>query len=80
MRGDLSTLCWMQSRTSFVNNNEENLVRIVYASINFKDVMIASGRLTIESTTERNSNSSIGLEFVGFNKTGQRIMGLCSTG
>ncbi|EFN63051.1 Fatty acid synthase [Camponotus floridanus] len=43
--------------------------------------MIASGRLTIESiTTERNNNSLIGMEFAGFNKTGQRIMGLCSTG
>ncbi|XP_025262580.1 fatty acid synthase-like [Camponotus floridanus] len=81
VRGDLSTLCWMQSRISFVNNNEENLVRVVYASINFRDVMIASGRLTIESiTTERNNNSLIGMEFAGFNKTGKRIMGLCSTG
>ncbi|XP_025266595.1 fatty acid synthase-like isoform X1 [Camponotus floridanus] len=81
VRGDLSTLCWMQSRISFVNNNKENLVRVVYASINFRDVMIASGRLAIESiTTERNNNSLIGMEFAGFNKTGQRIMGLCSTG
>lgn len=79
MRGDLSTLCWVQSRISFDNNDEENLVKVVYASVNFKDVMIASGRLTIESiTTERNNNSLIGMEFVGFNKTGQRIMGLCS--
>jgi len=70
----------MQSRISFVNDNEENLVRVVYASINFKDVMIASGRLAESIATERNNNSLIGIEFVGFNKTGQRIMGLCSTG
>jgi len=65
----------MQSRISFINNDEENLVRVVYASINFRDVMTASGRLTIESiTTERNNNSLIGMKFVGFNKTRQRIM------
>ncbi|EFN64046.1 Fatty acid synthase [Camponotus floridanus] len=78
VRGDLSTLCWIQSRI-FFNDNEENLVRVVYASINFKDVMIASGRLTIEST-DRNNNSLIGMEFAGFTKTGQRVMGLCSAG
>ncbi|XP_025264489.1 fatty acid synthase-like [Camponotus floridanus] len=80
VRGDLNTLCWMQSRISFVNSNEENLVRVVYASINFKDIMIASGRLTESITTEGNNNSLIGMEFVGFNKIGQRIMGLCPMG
>ncbi|EFN69129.1 Fatty acid synthase [Camponotus floridanus] len=64
VRGDLNTLCWMQSRISFVNSNEENLVRVVYASINFKDIMIASGRLTESITTEGNNNSLIGMEFV----------------
>ncbi|XP_025263530.1 fatty acid synthase-like, partial [Camponotus floridanus] len=72
VRGNLSTFCWIQSRISF-NSNEENLVRIVYAPINFKDVMIASGRL-IEST-----DKSL-MEFAGFNKTGQRIMGLLTGG
>jgi len=71
----------MQSRISFVNNDDENLVRIVYASINFRDLLTASGRLTTESITiDRNINSLIGIEFVGFNKTGQRVMGLCSAG
>ncbi|KMQ82485.1 fatty acid synthase, partial [Lasius niger] len=82
--GDLSTLCWVQSRIPFVNDDdEENLIRIVYAPLNFKDVMIASGRLYLElfsQSDESNKNSSIGMEFVGFNKNGQRIMGMCSTG
>lgn len=77
----MSTLCWVQSEISFVTNEEENLIRIVYTSINFRDVMIASGRLITESiTVERNNNSLFGMDFVGFNKNGQRIMGLCPIG
>ncbi|XP_072763295.1 fatty acid synthase-like [Anoplolepis gracilipes] len=82
IRGDLSTLCWVQSRISSLNNNEEDLIRIVYGSINFRDIMTASGKListSFESIAfDRNGSSLIGMEFVGFNKNGQRIMGLCS--
>ncbi|XP_050452236.1 fatty acid synthase-like [Cataglyphis hispanica] len=79
VRGDLSTFCWMQSMISLVNNDEENLIRIVYASINFRDVMTASGRLISTSVApfEQNNSSLIGMEFVGFNKNGQRVMGMC---
>ncbi|XP_029673588.1 fatty acid synthase-like [Formica exsecta] len=82
MRGDLSTLCWVQSRISLVKNDKENLIRIVYASINFRDVMVASGRLMLTSLEllEQKNSSLIGMEFVGFNKNGQRVMGLCSNG
>ncbi|KMQ82108.1 fatty acid synthase, partial [Lasius niger] len=82
VQGDLSTLCWVQSRISLVNDDDEgNLIRIVYASINFKDIMIASGRLNLESISDEPNNSSlIGMEFVGFNKNGQRIMGMGAFG
>ncbi|XP_070172151.1 fatty acid synthase-like [Polyergus mexicanus] len=82
VRGNLSTFCWVQNRISMINNDEENLIRIVYASINFRDIMIASDRLISTSVVsfERNNSFLIGMEFVGFNKNGQRIMGLCSNG
>ncbi|XP_029159596.1 fatty acid synthase-like [Nylanderia fulva] len=80
--GDLSSLCWAQNRTSLVNDdNKENLVRIVYASINFKDLMIASGRLNFESISDVSNNDSLlGMEFVGFTINGQRVMGMCLSG
>ncbi|KAL6435268.1 hypothetical protein ACFW04_005371 [Cataglyphis niger] len=81
VRGDLSTLCWMQSRISLNNNDEKNLIRIVYSSINFRDVMMASGRLVSTSAYfVENNDSLIGMEFVGFNDNGQRVMGLCPNG
>ncbi|XP_072763442.1 fatty acid synthase-like [Anoplolepis gracilipes] len=82
IQGDLSTLCWVEGRISFVNSNEEDLIRIVYAPINFKDIMTASGKLVSTSfesiAFDQNDSSLIGIEFVGYNKNGQRIMGLCS--
>ncbi|XP_024880597.1 fatty acid synthase-like, partial [Temnothorax curvispinosus] len=77
VQGDLSTLCWAQSRMSRINR--ENLVDVIYTSVNFKDIMIATGRLNPE-TFERGNDCFIGLEFVGFNTHKQRIMGLCSHG
>lgn len=41
--------------------------------------MIATGRLIAEpGLLEQNNNCLIGLEYVGFNKRRQRIMGVCS--
>ncbi|XP_024891991.1 LOW QUALITY PROTEIN: fatty acid synthase-like [Temnothorax curvispinosus] len=77
---DLSTICWAQSRMSRINH--ENLIDVIYTSVNFKDIMVAIGRLNAEimATYERSNDCFIGLEFVGFNTHKQRIMGLCSHG
>ena len=69
----------MENRISHVND-EEHLVKVVYAPINFKDVMIASGRLNAESITSIvRYYDLLGLEIVGFDRNGQRIMGMCKT-
>ncbi|XP_024893544.1 fatty acid synthase-like, partial [Temnothorax curvispinosus] len=80
VQGDLSTLCWAQSRMSRINH--ENLVDVIYTSVNFRDVMVATGRLNAETIApfERGNDCFIGMEFVGFNTHKQRIMGLCSHG
>ncbi|XP_071581800.1 fatty acid synthase-like [Temnothorax nylanderi] len=80
VQGDLSTLCWAQSRMSRINH--ENLVNVIYTSVNFRDIMVATGRLNAETIApfERGNDCFIGLEFVGFNTHKQRIMGLCSQG
>ncbi|XP_071569269.1 fatty acid synthase-like isoform X2 [Temnothorax nylanderi] len=80
VQGDMSTLCWAQSRMSRINH--ENLINVIYTSINFRDIMVATGRLNAETIApfERGNDCFIGLEFVGFNTHKQRIMGLCSHG
>lgn len=43
--GDLSSFDWFYGSLS---NNDDDLVNIHYSSINFRDIMLASGRLSIE--------------------------------
>ncbi|XP_071644317.1 fatty acid synthase-like [Temnothorax longispinosus] len=80
VQGDLSTICWAQSRMSHMNY--EDLVDVIYTSINFKDIMVTTGRLNPETSApfELGNDCFIDLEFVGFNTDRQRIMGLCSHG
>jgi len=55
------------------------LIRVVYSSINFRDVMLATGKLNSLPTAmsqERFQRTSLGLEYVGFDVNGHRVMGL----
>ncbi|XP_071569313.1 fatty acid synthase-like [Temnothorax nylanderi] len=82
VQGDLSTLCWVQKRMSFYIKRED-FVNVIYAPLNFKDIMLATGRITAESIGlfERSYlDSPIGLEFVGFDTRRRRIMGMCLNG
>ncbi|XP_011861079.1 PREDICTED: fatty acid synthase-like [Vollenhovia emeryi] len=54
----------------------------MYSPLNFKDIMMATGRLTAESIekVESGNDCFIGIEYAGINAHGQRVMGLCSYG
>jgi len=77
----------MQKKIPLCNENND-LINVVYSSINFRDIMVATGRLVFDflardigSVSSRTDDKySIGLEFVGFNSVGQRIMGMCQHG
>ncbi len=47
IRGDLSSMTWLTGPYNFVRPKGE-LVAIKYASLNFRDVMLATGKLTAE--------------------------------
>ncbi|KAL0119902.1 hypothetical protein PUN28_007965 [Cardiocondyla obscurior] len=82
VQGDMSTLCWTENK-KLVENEFADLVNVIYASLNFKDIMLATGRLTISTlynTPHDFENSLLGMEFVGFNTHNERIMGVCSDG
>ncbi|KAL6257976.1 hypothetical protein P5V15_011572 [Pogonomyrmex californicus] len=78
IHGDISSLRWIEGPIH--PENEKDIVYIVYASLNFKDIMIATGKLLFENTMKitRFENSFLGMEFVGIDTTGHRVMGLCS--
>ncbi|KYN02883.1 PREDICTED: fatty acid synthase-like [Cyphomyrmex costatus] len=81
VHGDLSTFCWIENNLSVVSRRE-NLVHVVYSSLNFKDIMLATGKLTFQNTFMQEQlfqYVSLGMEYVGFDANGQRIMGMRGT-
>ena len=63
-------------------SRREDLVHVVYSSLNFRDIMLATGKLTIPNTNLKGrlfQYVPLGMEFVGFDANGQRIMGIRDT-
>jgi len=78
VRGDLSSLRWLQGPLG--NPNRDNMVRIQYSSLNFRDVMLATGKLGIETCakTRVEQQCVTGFEFsglYGYSNYG-RVMGM----
>lgn len=74
-RGDLSTLSWLKGPLEA--KKLENIVNIQYASINFRDIMLTTGRLAVEvfGTNRLQQECVLGFEYAGVNKRGERVMG-----
>ncbi|UJR12471.1 hypothetical protein I4U23_016646 [Adineta vaga] len=82
-RGDLSSLTWLQSPIiTNENTNNPNLDTCIvhYASLNFRDIMLATGKLSPESIPGylKLQDCLLGLEFAGLNSNDERIIGLLS--
>ncbi|XP_069677436.1 fatty acid synthase-like isoform X2 [Periplaneta americana] len=83
-RGDLSSIKWIQGNldpnSDQLGPNEE-LVHIYYSSLNFRDIMLATGKLMIEASSRMEEcNYNRGLEFCGRDRRGQRVMGMTGNG
>ncbi len=83
--GDLSTLAWVEHSSIYsdVNpdrdsGNPREPVYNYYAALNFRDVMIASGRLTHDTIQVdlSGAGSFLGTEFAGPLQTGERVFGV----
>ncbi|CAG9832341.1 unnamed protein product [Diabrotica balteata] len=84
VRGDLSSLRWIESNYKFnmIVPTEKQLVYIHYASLNFRDVMTASGRINADVITQDRIEQECvqGFEFSGYTAEGRRVMGLVTHG
>nr|XP_023019448.1 fatty acid synthase-like [Leptinotarsa decemlineata] len=77
--GDLSTLNWEERPLSSIKIfNDSELIYNFYCALNFKDVMIASGKLHItdDINIPTAPDINIGLEYSGITDSGRRVMGL----
>uniref|UniRef100_A0A0B7B942 Enoyl reductase (ER) domain-containing protein n=1 Tax=Arion vulgaris TaxID=1028688 RepID=A0A0B7B942_9EUPU len=79
-RGDLSSLKWIESPLKFFHKNGHNteLCSVYYTSLNFRDVMLATGKLPPDAIPGDMATQDcvLGMEFAGRDSAGKRIMGI----
>jgi fatty acid synthase len=71
--GDLSSGRWVTSPPTQVMR-----CQVVYSALNFKDVMLATGKVRKNSFLGFAREGKVGLEFSGFNAQGKRYMGIAA--
>lgn len=80
VRGDLSSLRWIEGPLSFYkpeNYPGKELCTVYYAPLNFRDIMLATGKLPPDALPGDMANQEciLGLEFSGRDSKGNRVMG-----
>ena len=80
-RGDLSSLRWIESPLKYFkpeDNKTKELCSVYYTSLNFRDIMLASGKLPPDAIPGNMAMQDciLGMEFSGRDSKGKRIMGL----
>ncbi|KAK2587686.1 hypothetical protein KPH14_003803 [Odynerus spinipes] len=81
VRGDLSSLRWIESPLSFhrpEKHPELEMCSVYYASLNFKDIMVATGKLPPDALPGNMAAQEciLGIEFSGRDTRGRRVMGM----
>lgn len=76
--GDLSSVSWLKGPSKI----RKNVAAVQYASLNFKDVMLATGKLAFDDayTNRFNTENIVGFEFSGIDRDGRRIMAMTLPG
>ncbi|CAH0393331.1 unnamed protein product [Bemisia tabaci] len=79
--GDLSTLKWTEGPLTLyrLNSNvNSELCHVYYAPLNFRDIMLASGKLPPDALPGNLAEEEciLGLEFAGRDSKGRRVMGM----
>lgn len=75
-RGDFSSLQWYESPLKF--HHKDELITIHYASLNFRDIMLGSGRVPVSLFGDRRIDQQqfLGFEYAGVTSNGRRVMGI----
>lgn len=79
-RGDLASLRWIEGPLGYYKNDDVNseLCHVYYAPLNFRDIMLATGKLPPDALPGdlAGQDCILGLEFSGRNSVGKRVMGM----
>ncbi|GFS62657.1 fatty acid synthase [Trichonephila inaurata madagascariensis] len=79
--GDLSSFEWIESNVKYVQQKNKKLIHVYNSALNFRDVMLATGKLSIDTTKHLGQgNAVLGLEFSGREDgTGKRVCGFAAS-
>ncbi|EDX03567.1 GD23205 [Drosophila simulans] len=78
VKGDLSSLRWIESPRSSPIQSQLEPCTVYYAPLNFRDVMLASGKLGVDALPGdlAYQDCVLGLEFAGRDSCGRRVMAM----
>ncbi|EDW12340.1 fatty acid synthase [Drosophila mojavensis] len=79
IKGDLSSLKWIESpRSTNVDLEKWEPCTVYFAPLNFRDIMLASGKLGVDALPAdlAHQDCVLGLEFAGRDSRGRRIMAM----
>ncbi|XP_072140156.1 fatty acid synthase-like [Dermacentor andersoni] len=83
--GDLASLQWYESSLGYLSpcdklDSEELFVDVYCASINFRDAMLASGKVNMDTSRGDDvaEEAFLGMEYSGRDWNGRRVMGMVS--
>ncbi|XP_017099797.2 fatty acid synthase [Drosophila bipectinata] len=78
VKGDLSSLRWIESPRTNPNQSHLEPCTVYYAPLNFRDVMLASGKLGVDALPGdlAYQDCVLGLEFSGRDSRGRRVMAM----
>ncbi|XP_049271384.1 fatty acid synthase [Rhipicephalus sanguineus] len=79
--GDLSSLQWYLAPLSYVLpsiSSTKAICTVYYAALNFRDVMLTTGKLSADALPDDLASSDflLGMEFAGLDEHGRRVMGI----
>lgn len=78
-RGDLSSLKWIEGPLTYYKEDPSTeLCSVYYAPLNFRDIMLATGKLPPDALPGdlAGQDCILGLEFSGRDNKGRRVMGM----
>lgn len=81
-KGDLSSFAWIKGELNMNKDLDKDIIEVHYAALNFKDVMLATGKLNVSQLldTRIGNECDLGLEYSGYNRNGERVMGIVGHG
>jgi fatty acid synthase, animal type len=80
-RGDLSSMTWLEGPFNY-GKPKGKMVKVQYAALNFRDVMLATGKISVETTGSDRLDQLcvLGLEYSGVTEDNKRVMGMILSG